>query len=621
MSSNRKEPRLGAACLGDGRCRFLVFAPLAQKVEVRILSARDRIVPLERIEGGYHIGIVEDAVPGALYRYRLDGARELPDPASRFQPQGVHGPSQIVDPAAYPWMDSGWTGIPLDQYLFYELHVGTFTSGGTFDAVIPHLDALAELGITAVELMPVSQFPGERNWGYDGAFPFAVQNSYGGPDGMKRLVDACHKRGMAVVLDVVYNHLGPEGNCLGAYAPYFTDRYRSPWGQAVNFDGPDSDEVRRFFLENALHWIDDFHVDALRIDAIHGILDFSAYPFLAELSYTVREHAARLGRNIFLFPESDLNDARVVSTREEGGYGMDAQWNDDFHHALHALLTGERDGYYRDFGRLGDLAKAHSEGFVYSGQYSPHRRRRHGSSSRRLPAKRFVVFSQNHDQVGNRFEGERLSRLVPFEALKLAAGTVLLSPFIPLLFMGEEYGETAPFLYFVSHSDDSLIEAVRTGRKEEFSAFCREVEPPDPQDERTYARSRVDHGLRDSGNHGLLREFYRELIRIRKIHPVLRRLGKEDLSAITLEDENVLCILRGTGEDKTAAICHFGDSVVSAGIPLPAGRWAKLLDSSDSRWGGAGGALPKTFHSQGAVTVSLCPWAFVLLSMAREEIR
>jgi maltooligosyltrehalose trehalohydrolase len=360
MSLNRKEPGLGAASLGDGRCRFLVFAPLARKVEVHILSTVDRLVPLERIEGGYYSGLVEDAAPGALYRYRLDDARELPDPASRFQPQGVHGPSQIIDPAPFPWSDGAWTGISLENYLFYELHVGAFTTEGTFDAVVPHLDSLAELGVTAVEIMPVAQFPGERNWGYDGTFPFAVQNSYGGPDGMKRLVDACHKRGMALVLDVVYNHLGPEGNYLEAYGPYFTDRYRSPWGQAVNFDGPDSDEVRRFFLENAPHWLEEFRVDALRIDAIHGILDSSAYPFLAELSDTVREHAERRGRNIFLFPESDLNDVRIVSPRAEGGYGMDAQWNDDFHHALHALLTGERDGYYRDFGRLGDLAKAGS---------------------------------------------------------------------------------------------------------------------------------------------------------------------------------------------------------------------------------------------------------------------
>jgi maltooligosyltrehalose trehalohydrolase len=621
MSSNRKEPGLGAACLEDGRCRFLVFAPLARKVEVHILSPVDRLVPLERIEGGYYFGFVEDAAPGALYRYRLDGARELPDPASRFQPHGVHGPSQIIDQAPFPWSDDTWTGISLENYLFYEIHVGTFTTEGTFDAVVPHLDSLAELGITAVEIMPVAQFPGERNWGYDGTFPFAVQNSYGGPDGMKRLVDACHKKGMGIVLDVVYNHLGPEGNYLGSYGPYFTDRYRSPWGQAVNFDGPHSDEVRRFFLENALHWFEEFHVDALRIDAIHGILDFSAYPFLAELSDTVREHADRRGRKIFLFPESDLNDARVVSSRAEGGYGMDAQWNDDFHHALHALLTGERDGYYRDFGRLGDLAKAHSEGFVYSGQYSPHRRRRHGSSSRRLPAKRFVVFSQNHDQVGNRFKGERLSRLVPFEALKLAAGAVLLSPFIPLLFMGEEYGETAPFLYFVSHTDEKLIEAVRTGRKEEFSSFRREGEPPDPQDERSFVRSRIDHGLWNTGPHRALREFYRELIRIRKIHPALLRHSKEDLEVIPQEKENVLCVRRGTGDDQAAAIYHFGDSVVTTAVPLPAGRWAKLLDSSDRRWGGAGDALPKTFHSRGAVTVSLRPWAFVLLSIERKDIR
>jgi maltooligosyltrehalose trehalohydrolase len=620
MSSYPKEPGLGASLLAGDCCRFLVYAPLARKVEVRLLSPRDRLVELERIEGGYHHGLVEDASPGALYLYRLDGSRELPDPASRFQPQGVHGPSQVVDPAAFKWTDGEWTGIQLEKYILYELHVGTFTPEGTFDAVVPHLDTLAELGITALEIMPVAQFPGDRNWGYDGACPFAVQNSYGGPDGMKRLVDACHSRGMAAVLDVVYNHLGPEGNYLGAYGPYFTDRYRSPWGQAVNFDGPGSDEVRRFFLENALYWLTELHMDALRIDAIHGIFDFSAYPFLAELADMVKEHAARRGREFFLIPESDLNDAKVVAARTEGGYGLDAQWNDDFHHALHALLTGERDGYYLDFGLLGHLAKAHEEGFVYSGQHSPYRGRRHGNSSRRLHAKRFVVFSQNHDQVGNRFHGERLSRLVPFEALKLAAGVVLLSPFVPLLFMGEEYGETAPFLYFVSHSDEDLVEAVRKGRKGEFAAFLHEGEPPDPQDASAFQRSRLDHGLRETGRHRVLLELYRELIRVRKFHPALSCLSKEELEAIPLEKEKCLCVLRGSGADRAAAVYHFGDSVISAAVPLPAGRWVKILDSSDRRWGGQGSNATGTFLSRGAVAVSLCPWSFVLLGLARDGI-
>jgi maltooligosyltrehalose trehalohydrolase len=334
--------------------------------------------------------------------------------------------------------------------------VGAYTKKGTFESIIPHLDELKKLGITAIELMPVAQFPGTRNWGYDGVYPYAVQNSYGGPEGFKRLVNACHGRGLALVLDVVYNHLGPEGNYLWDFGPYFTDRYKALWGFSINFDGPHSDDVRHYFIQNALYWVTEFHVDALRVDAVHAILDFSAEPFLEELASAVHDEAKRLNRRVYLIAESALNDTRVIRSREFGGYGLDAQWNDDFHHALHTVLTGERMGYYRDFGRLQDLAKALLEGFVYSGEYSPYRRRRHGNSSRDIPAHRFVVFSQNHDQVGNRMRGERLSELVCFERTKLAAGVMTLSPFIPLLFMGEEYGETAPFQYFVSHSDPDL---------------------------------------------------------------------------------------------------------------------------------------------------------------------
>jgi maltooligosyltrehalose trehalohydrolase len=560
--------------------------------------------------------VAEEAPPGALYLYRLDGNKERPDPASRFQPQGVHGPSQVIDRNVFPRENGEWTGLPLESYILYELHVGTFTTEGTFDAVIPRLDALKELGVTAVELMPVAQFPGSRNWGYDGVYPFAVQDSYGGPEGLKKLVSACHRREMAVVLDVVYNHLGPEGNYLGDFGPYFTDRYRTPWGAAINFDGPHSDEVRRYFIENALCWMTEYRVDALRLDAIHGIMDASAYPFLSELADTVRTLSERTGRKMYLIPESDLNDARVITSKEQGGYGHAAQWNDDFHHALHTLLTGEKSGYYADFGSLEHLARAYSEGFVYAGRYSRYRGRRHGNSSRHIAARQLVVFSQNHDQVGNRMHAERLARLVSFEALKLAAGTVLLSPFLPLLFMGEEYGETAPFLYFISHSDENLIEAVREGRKEEFAAFRWEGEIPDPQDEATYKSSRIDHRLGGEGRNKMLLEFYRELILLRKDHPVLSRLSKDDMEVTAYESEGVLFVRRWKGSGQAAAAFHFGDSPVSLPFPLPPGRWERLVDSSDRRWGGAGSEVPGSLQSHGSVALSLPPKSFVLFSRA-----
>ena len=612
---------LGASLLPDIRCRFLVFAPAAETVEVRLLSPGERVVLLERDDLGYHHGVVDGVKAGARYLYRLDGGKELPDPASRFQPQGVHGPSMVIDPDAFSWMDLEWRGIPLSSYILYELHVGTYTPEGTFDAVIPRLDSLVELGITAVELMPVSQFPGRRNWGYDGVFPFAVQESYGGPEGLKRLVDACHLRGLAVVLDVVYNHLGPEGNYLSDFGPYFSDRYRTPWGSAVNFDGPFSDEIRRFFQENALYWLREFHVDALRLDAIHGIMDFSASPFLSELAGAVRDLLKEEGRMMYLIPESDLNDARIVMPRDEGGYGLDAQWSDDFHHALHTLLTGERDGYYGDFGGIGHLGRAFTDGFVYSGQYSAYRKRRHGNPSRHLPAGTFVVFAQNHDQIGNRMRGERLARLVCFESLKLAAGVVLLSPFLPLLFMGEEYGEVAPFLYFVHHGDTGLIEAVRKGRKEEFAAFGWKGEIPDPQDEDTFLRSRPDPALRESGNHARLLELHRELIRIRKTDPVLRRTDREGMEVVPFEKERALFILRRNGSARTAAVFHFGDVPAYLPLPLPGEGWEKVLDSADVRWGGPGGEAPERQDPRADSFLAVRPRSFILLSTPDKENR
>ena len=620
MTDPRTHP-LGATPLPGGRCRFLVFAPSARAVEVHLLSPAERVAGLERDVSGYHHAVVDGVNAGALFLYRLDHGVERPDPASRHQPQGVHGPSMVTESGAFAWRDREWRGIPLSSYILYELHVGTYTPEGTFDAVIPRLDSLVELGITAVELMPVAQFPGKRNWGYDGVFPFAVQESYGGPEGLKRLVDACHLRGLAVVLDVVYNHLGPEGNYLSDFGPYFSDRYRTPWGSAVNFDGPFSDEVRRYFQENALCWLREFHVDALRLDAIHGIMDCSASPFLSELAGAVRDLRKEENRMAYLIPESDLNDARIVTPRDEGGYGLDAQWSDDFHHALHTLLTGEREGYYGDFGGLGHMARAFTDGFVYSGQSSEYRRRRHGNPSRHLPAGKFVVFAQNHDQVGNRMRGERLARLVCFESLKLAAGVVLLSPFLPLLFMGEEYGEVAPFLYFVHHGDTDLIEAVRKGRKEEFAAFGWKGEIPDPQDEGTFLRSRPDPALRASGNHARLLELYRELIRIRKTDPVLSRTNREGMEVSSFEKENALVVLRRNGPALAAAVFHFGDAPATLPLSLPVGRWGKVLDSSDARWGGPGGAAPERPDPRAGSVLAVRPRSFILLSIPNKENR
>jgi maltooligosyltrehalose trehalohydrolase len=603
--------KLGATYDEDCGCDFLVWAPRVNRLDLHILSPFDRLIPMQQEENGYFRTRVKDAVPGSMYFYRPDSDLELPDPASRFQPQGVHGPSQIVSPC-FEWKDKDWGGVELRDYVLYELHVGTFTHKGTFDAIIPRLAQLRDLGITAIELMPVAQFPGFRNWGYDGVFPFAVQESYGGPLGLKRLVNACHQAELAVVLDVVYNHLGPEGNYLARFGPYFTALHRTPWGEAVNFGTSGSDEVRRYFIENALSWIIDFHIDALRLDAVHAIADATARPFLAELADAVHREAERQRRRVYLIPESNQNDARLVSPRDEGGLGLDAQWNNDFHHAVHALLTGERDGYYEDFGTTAQLARAFSHGFVFTGQYSRYRGRRQGSSSERLPAKSFVVFAQNHDQVGNRCSGDRLAASVSFEALKLAAGLVILSPFLPLFFMGEEYGETAPFQYFVSHEDSALAEAVRKGRREEFSRFARKGESPDPEDEATFLRSKISWDLREKFPHKFLLALYRELLRLRRENPVLCRRDKDNLEARASEQPKSLCVRRWHGEEQVIALFNFEKLPAHLGHAIPAGRWERLLDSSDSCWGGSGSDMPALLDSSRESAISLPGLAFAV---------
>ncbi|HUF53322.1 MAG TPA: malto-oligosyltrehalose trehalohydrolase [Dehalococcoidia bacterium] len=589
----------------DGRTSFKVWAPLQEMVKVCMeTEAGVREIWLEPGGDGYHRGDTTSASPGTRYTYHLDG-EERPDPASRWQPEGIHGPSAVVDPH-FDWSDHDWRGIDLSEYVIYELHVGTFSQEGTFDGVISYLDYLDELGVTAIELMPVAQFPGARNWGYDGVGLYAAQNTYGGPDGLRRLVDECHRRGLAVVLDVVYNHLGPEGNYLRDFGPYFTDRYHTPWGDAVNYDGPGSDNVRRFFIENALYWTIDCHVDALRLDAVHAIIDYFAYTFLEELGEAVHGAGERLGRAIHLMPETDLNDPRFVRPRRQGGYGLDAQWNDDFHHALHSALTGERDGYYSDFGRLEQMATAMRRGYVLAGEYSGYRQRRHGSSPDGLDGEKFIVCAQNHDQVGNRMLGERLSALISFESQKLAAGVTLLSPFIPLLFMGEEYGETAPFQYFVDHEETDLRDAVRSGRRAEFASFAWNEEPPDPAAPETFERSRLNHSLRERGPHRALVNLYRELLRLRRETPALANLKLSCLEAEALGE--LLTLRRWVDGGQALAIFNFAEGEAVA--DMAAGRWRKVLDSADGEWEGAGATAAD--EAAGGDTVRLPARSFAL---------
>lgn len=585
--------KIGAHYSGSGRGEFIVWAPFLKNVALKIVSPREKTFPMEKDTQGYWRTTVEHVSAQTLYLFRLEDERERPDPASHFQPAGVHKDSQVVDHTSFTWEDSDWKNIPLSEMIMYELHIGTFTPEGTFDALIPRLSELKDLGINAIELMPVAQFPGERNWGYDGVYPFAVQNFYGGPVGLKSLVNECHKEGIAVILDVVYNHLGPEGNYFWDYGPYFTDKYKTPWGMAMNFDDAYSNEVRNFFIENALHWFNNYHIDALRIDAIHGISDLSAKPFLRELAEKVEELSSKKGRRFYLIAESDLNDSRVIRPRKSGGFGLDAQWCDDFHHCIHTLLTGERDGYYIDFGNLQHLVKSIREGFVYSGEYSEFRKRNHGNSSQDRPSDQFVVFSQNHDQTGNRMLGERSTNLVSFESLKLAAGIVLLSPYIPLLFMGEEYGEDTPFVYFISHSDPALIEAVRKGRKEEFKAFQRKGKPLDPQDNNTFLRSKIEWEKRKSGHHKVLLNFYKHLITLRRKTPALSNLDKESLDISGFEESKILCMRRWTADNEVSCIFNFQEKEMKITPSLPEGDWRRKLDSSDTTWNGPGSLLPE----------------------------
>jgi maltooligosyltrehalose trehalohydrolase len=497
-----------------------VWAPAARRVEVEVSAERHS---LARESGGWWTAAATKIGPGIDYRFLLDGGSSMPDPRSPFQPYGVHGPSRTVDHTAFEWSDAGWQAPPLAAAIVYELHIGTFSPKGTFEGAIEYLDHLVDLGVTHVEVMPIVSFPGARGWGYDGVALYAPHASYGGPDGFRRFVNACHRHGLAVILDVVYNHLGPAGNYVRCYGPYFTDRHRTPWGDAVNLDGPGSDEVRRFLCDNALMWLRDYHVDGLRLDAVHAFIDSSAVHFLEQLATEVRCLEAALGRHLVLIAESDLNDPRIVQRPVAGGHGLDAQWSDDFHHALHTALTDERSGYYADFTGLTDVAAALERVFVYAGGFSVFRGRTHGRAPTGLPGSHFVGYLQNHDQIGNRANGERSGHLIGVGRLKVGAALVLTSPFVPLLFQGEEWGASSPFQYFTDHEDPVLAEAVTRGRREEFAAFGWDAATvPDPQAASTFDRSRLDWTERFHDPHATLLAWHRALIRVRRATPALR---------------------------------------------------------------------------------------------------
>lgn len=594
------ELQFGASVRGDDSVEFRVWAPKVANLAVRIMGEHPgesaRTISMTRplkSEDSEFVATVPHVREGADYFYVLEGERERPDPVSRWQPRGVHGPSRIVNPASFRWSDQSWSGIPLKDLIIYEFHTGTFTREGTLESVIPRLPHLRDLGITAIEIMPVAEVPGNRNWGYDGASLYAPQSSYGGPIGLKKLVDACHQHGLAVVLDVVYNHLGPEGNYLPEFAPCFTDAHHTPWGKAINFDGPESDGVRRFVIDNALYWLTEYHVDALRLDAIHGIYDFGARHVLDELSEAFQSQARRLRRQAWLIAESDLEDVRIINPRATGGYALDAQWHDDFHHALFALLTGQREGFLADFGAIADLSKAIRDGFVFDWKYSRYRRRHYGSSSKERPGEQFVGFIQNHDQIANTSRGKRLSTLVPAGQQKVAAVLTVCSPCLPLLFMGEEYGETAPFLYFTSFDDPDLAAAVTEGRIKELGTHYSESDFADPQAPDTFERCKLDWSKTAIFPHAEILRLYRDLISLRKRHPSLRN-GRKDLTEIQFDEQAKWLVMKRSDPSGSSALlaCNFSSDPQIIPVAGHARPRRLVLWTGDGAYGGSPAARP-----------------------------
>lgn len=589
-------PPCGALTHADGSITWRVWSPKETLVELVLYNpgsdGERRAVAMQSEPGGYFAHSEPEAIEGQRYSFRLGGGPERPDPASRWQPDGVHRPSAVVWLDRFEWTEGDWPGVPRQELVIYELHVGTFTAQGTFDAAVERLAELRELGITAIELMPVGQFAGDRGWGYDGVYPYAVQASYGGPRGLQHFVNACHRAGLAVLLDVVYNHLGPEGNYLGEFGPYFTDRYHTPWGSAINYDDAGSDAVRAFVLDNVRQWIRDYHLDGLRLDAIHAIYDHSPRHILREIMEAADDEARKLGQSAHIIAESNLNDVRLLDRTELGGYGLCAQWSDDFHHAVHTLFTGEREMYYADFGQPAQLVKALNETFVYDGCFSEFRGRRHGAPAGRHPPSRFVISIQNHDQVGNRARGDRFGTLLSPAQQRLAAGLLLLAPHIPLLFMGEEYGETRPFPFFCSFPDPELAEAVRRGRRQEFAAAGWADDVPDPQAESTFESAKLSWSFADETWHAGLRRLYCDLIALRRFWLLSSEIPEEVARFVEVENSST-AVLRL----RRHAVCNDGTAELFAFLNLTgqphtlpdrerpaAGLW---MSSESSCYGGA----------------------------------
>lgn len=577
----------------DGVCHWRVWAPSRNAVQLVLVGDQGRrtVHPMHAEGNGYYTVTRPDIAEGQRYAYSLNGEYDFPDPASRWQPEGVHAPSAVWSPKGFLWSDVDWNGVPRQDLVIYELHVGTFTEEGTFAAIIPRLATLRELGITAIELMPVGQFPGRRNWGYDGTYWYATQNSYGGPRELQRLVDACHAAGIAVILDVIYNHLGPEGNYLRQFGHYFTERHHTPWGSALNYDDHGADGVRAFVLNNVRHWIRDFHLDGLRLDAVHAICDASPQHLLAEIKVVADEEASRHRWPVHIIAESCLNDVRLLRPTGQGGYGLDAQWNDDFHHSVHVLLTGERDGYYSDYDTPAQhLAKAFNDTFVYDGCHSPFLGRPHGAPVGDLPGDQFVVSIQTHDQVGNRARGERLTHLVDPPQLRLGAALLLLSPHIPMLFMGEEYGEECLFPFFCDFGDVQLQDAVRRGRREEFSKFAWSGEIPDPQNEQTFLMAKLRWSWPADSPQAGLRLLYQDLLTFRRTSAALRDFRHRSASLFTTtEGATILRLMRGDPAHPRQQIhVYFNLGPTEASGTWDPSTLGPLLSTEASRYGGRG---------------------------------
>jgi len=576
-----------------------VWAPHARSIAIVVERKSD--ISLMKMQYGFWQAKCPDILPGDRYKLKINNKDSFPDPASLSQPDGVHDSSEAIDLNFIRSIrDHNWKGISTRDLIIYELHVGTFTPEGTFSALKEKLSYLKELGINAIKIMPVAAFPGNRNWGYDGVFSFAVQASYGGAVELAKLIKSCHENGIAVILDVVYNHLGPEGNYLNAFGPYFTGKYQTPWGKAINFDDAWCDGVRQYFLENALMWLRDFHIDGLRLDAVHAIKDFGPKHFLRELSENVQLLNQKSGSRHFLIGECDLNDTRFINPISKDGFGLDAQWCDEWHHALHAKITGEKKGYYADFGDLQHLVKSFNHAYVYNGTYSNLRKKVFGTSTVGQPGEKFVIFTQNHDQTGNRMLGDRLSSMVDFETLKLAAGAMFVSPFIPMLFMGEEYAEDNPFLYFISHGDKHLVEQVRKGRKREFRDFMKDASPPDPFAESTFDQSKLKWDFDQHDKKSKMLAFYQKCIRLRKTER-LTQPGNRDQLLARESDKETIILTRKEDKDLLVVIMNFSEqqfheNISELGNSIP----ELLLYSAHKEWGGnvSNNTLPFHFNDK-----------------------